>query len=90
MGQRYTTYQTEVPVVFPMPCVRHALVGQEAQAEFLVLAKNGVGLAACAEHRDLTVRVVRELDTFEAGRVHPDGGRPPGGRRLTCGHLPIP
>jgi hypothetical protein len=65
MGQRYTTYQTEVPVVFPMPCVRHALVGQEAQAEFLVLAKNGVGLAACAEHRDLTVRVVRELDTFE-------------------------
>jgi hypothetical protein len=65
MGQRYTTYQAEVPVVFPMPCVRHALVGQEEQAEFLVLAKNGVGLAACAEHRDLTVRVVRELDAFE-------------------------
>lgn len=65
MGQRYTTYQTEVPVVFPMSCVRHALAGEEARAEFLALAKNGIGLAACAEHRELTVRVVRELDAFD-------------------------
>ncbi|MFD0209147.1 hypothetical protein ACFVH9_08415 [Streptomyces hirsutus] len=53
------TYESSLS--FPMQCVRHLLAGESVEAYMIVSANTGYGLATCAEHREVTGKVVAEL-----------------------------
>ncbi|MGJ3558942.1 hypothetical protein ACR6C2_08155 [Streptomyces sp. INA 01156] len=53
------TYESYIS--FPMQCVRHLLACESVEAHMTVSANTGYGLATCAEHREVTGRVVAEL-----------------------------
>ncbi|MEW2568366.1 hypothetical protein [Streptomyces sp. NPDC047070] len=58
----FMTYQAQAPAILGARCVPCRLEGVDTLAEFLVSATSGYGLAACAEHREVTIDVLSSLD----------------------------
>ncbi|KQW13553.1 hypothetical protein [Streptomyces sp. Root369] len=54
----FMTYQAEAPAVLRMRCVRCALENLDTAAEFLMSAASGHGMATCAQHCEVTARVL--------------------------------
>jgi hypothetical protein len=50
-----------------MPCIACEITGNDGQAVATISATSGLGLATCARHTEVTERVLRRLQSYEAG-----------------------
>lgn len=53
------------PSWFAMPCIACQIDGSGGQAEMVINASSGLGLAACDDHTDVTYQVMRRLRSYD-------------------------
>jgi hypothetical protein len=83
---RFATDVVQLPGFFQMPCVACEITGQDGQATGVVTATSGLGLASCADHAEVTVRVLGALGTYDWPGCAPRSCRPdsPASRSTTA------
>ncbi|MER6632239.1 hypothetical protein ABT301_29165 [Streptomyces sp. NPDC000987] len=65
MSIEFATRVDPLPSFFTMPCIACGITGGDSQASSTVTATSGLGLGSCADHTEVTVRVLRRLRNYE-------------------------
>lgn len=65
MNTQFATRADQIPSFFQMPCIACEFTGDDARASGVVTATSGLGLGSCADHAEVTARVLRTLRTYE-------------------------
>ncbi|MEE1736477.1 hypothetical protein PUR49_08185 [Streptomyces sp. BE147] len=53
-----------------MPCIACGIAGRDGRASGVVTAASGLGLGSCADHAEVTGRVLRTLRSYEQAGLH--------------------
>lgn len=57
----FATCVVQLPGSFQVPCIACEITGQDGQARGIVTATSGLALASCADHTEVTARVLGRL-----------------------------
>ncbi|QDN54075.1 hypothetical protein [Streptomyces sp. S1D4-20] len=69
MATQFATRVDQIPSFFEMQCIACEITGHDGRASGVVTATSGLGLGSCADHAEVTARVLRTLRNYELAEL---------------------